>query len=76
VDETHSFTCAGKTQPWTEIRYAEVLLLNHAEACYHLSGHAPIKPIKTSKDIRNRVGASALIRDKSGDGAEASSSGT
>ena len=64
VDETHSFTSVqASTQPWTEIRYAEVLL-NHAEACYHLSGYAD-KANKDIKDIRNRVGLP--YSDKSGE---------
>lgn len=46
-----------------EIRYAEVLL-NHAEACYHLSGYAD-KANKDIKDIRNRVGLP--YSDKSGE---------
>lgn len=37
VDESHDFTTLiASTQPWTAIRYAEVLL-NKAEACYHLN---------------------------------------
>jgi hypothetical protein len=64
VDETHNFTSVqASTQPWTEIRYAEVLL-NHAEACYHLSGYAD-KANKDIKDIRNRVGLP--YSDKSGE---------
>ena len=43
--------------------YAEVLL-NHAEACYHLNGYTD-KANKDIKDIRNRVGLS--YTDKSGD---------
>ena len=57
VDEAHNFTSIqASTQPWTEIRYAEVLL-NHAEACYHLNGYTD-KANKDIKDIRNRVGLS------------------
>ena len=64
VDEAHNFTSIqASTQPWTEIRYAEVLL-NHAEACYHLNGYTD-KANKDIKDIRNRVGLS--YTDKSGD---------
>ena len=63
VDEDHNFTSIqASTQPWTEIRYAEVLL-NHAEACYHLNGYTD-KANKDIKDIRNRVGLS--YTDKSG----------
>ena len=64
MDLCHSFTSVqASTQPWTEIRYAEVLL-NHAEACYHLSGYAD-KANKDIKDIRNRVGLP--YSDKSGE---------
>ncbi|MCS2346793.1 RagB/SusD family nutrient uptake outer membrane protein [Bacteroides thetaiotaomicron] len=58
-----SLLCQASTQPWTEIRYAEVLL-NHAEACYHLSGYAD-KANKDIEDIRNRVGLP--YSDKSGE---------
>ena len=54
VDESHRFTTTqNSTQPWTVLRYAEVLL-NYAEACYQ-TGNA--KDANAAlKQIRSRVG--------------------
>ena len=53
VDETHRFTgLTASTQPWTAIRYAEVLL-NYAEACYHTGDFVPAQETLTL--IRRRV---------------------
>ena len=63
VDESHSFkTIQASTQPWTELRLAEVIL-NHAEACY-MSGD-PASANDDIEKIRNRVGLP--YTDKSGD---------
>ncbi len=62
VDEGHSFkTTQVSTQPWTVIRYAEVLL-NYAEACYHLSDATNANA--AIKQIRSRVGLP--YKDKDG----------
>lgn len=54
VDEGHSFkTTQVSTQPWTVIRYAEVLL-NNAEACYRLNDATNANI--SIKEIRSRVG--------------------
>jgi hypothetical protein len=54
VDETHDFATLNKsTQPWTELRLAEVLL-NYAEACYR------------TNDIDNANSAVRKIRERVG----------
>lgn len=63
VDESHSFnTTQTSTQPWTVIRYAEVLL-NYAEACYRTNDAANAN--NAVKAIRDRV--SLPYSTKSGD---------
>lgn len=63
VDEDHSFkTIQASTQPWTELRLAEVIL-NHAEACYR-SGD----PASANDDIeRIRARVDLPYTDKTGD---------
>lgn len=54
VDESHDFsTITASTQPWIAIRYAEVLL-NKAEACYHLNDTEGAN--NALKTVRARVG--------------------
>lgn len=54
VDESHSFqNTQTSTQPWTEIRYAEVLL-NYAEACYRTNNASEANG--ALKEIRTRAG--------------------
>lgn len=54
VDESHHFsTTQNSTQPWTALRYAEVLL-NYAEACYETGDVANAN--SAVKEIRARVG--------------------
>lgn len=63
VDESHDFTAlTASTQPWIAIRYAEVLL-NRAEACYHLNDAEGAN--SAVKVIRARVGLP--YSNKSGD---------
>ena len=63
VDESHSFkTIQASTQPWTELRLAEVIL-NHAEACYR-SGD----PASANDDIeRIRARVDLPYTDKTGE---------
>lgn len=62
VDENHSFsTTQNSTQPWTVLRYAEVLL-NYAEACYQTGDEANANA--AVREIRDRVGLP--YTDKSG----------
>ena len=63
VDEDHSFkTIQASTQPWTELRLAEVIL-NHAEACYR-SGD----PASANDDIeRIRARVDLPYTDKTGE---------
>lgn len=64
VDESHNvITQSGSVHPITVIRYAEVLL-NKAEACYHLEGKAA-DANAAIKAIRARVGLP--YTDKSGE---------
>lgn len=54
VDETHSFrTVQASTQPWTELRLAEVIL-NHAEASFRSGDEASANA--DVRRIRQRVG--------------------
>lgn len=54
VDENHSFkTIQASTQPWTELRLAEVIL-NHAEACYMSNDYDGANA--DVRRIRERVG--------------------
>lgn len=63
VDEGHDvITQSGSVQPITIIRYAEVLL-NKAEACYHLDGKVS-EANAAVKAVRERVGLP--YTDKSG----------
>ncbi|WP_080904504.1 RagB/SusD family nutrient uptake outer membrane protein [Parabacteroides sp. Marseille-P3160] len=63
VDESHDFVAlTASTQPWIAIRYAEVLL-NKAEACYHLGDNAGANA--AIRAIRSRVGLP--YNDKTGD---------
>lgn len=63
VDEGHSFLeTQVSTQPWTVIRYAEVLL-NYAEACYETDDE--VNANAAIKEIRSRVGLP--YSDKSAD---------
>jgi len=63
VDESHDFvTLPASIQPWIAIRYAEVLL-NKAEACYHLGDNAGANA--AIRAIRSRVGLP--YNDKTGD---------
>lgn len=63
VDEGHDvITQSGSVQPITIIRYAEVLL-NKAEACYHLDGKVA-EANAAVKAVRERVGLP--YTDKSG----------
>lgn len=56
VDEDHSFsTTQNSTQPWTVLRYAEVLL-NYAEACYETGDENSAN--SAVQAIRARVGLS------------------
>ena len=67
VDEGHNvITQSGSVQPFTIIRYAEVLL-NKAEACYRLGEIAPANA--AVKAVRERVGLP--YTDKSGSELEA-----
>jgi starch-binding outer membrane protein, SusD/RagB family len=62
VDVSHHFTVTqNSTQPWTVIRYAEVLL-NYAEACYQTKDYADANA--AIRKIRARVGLP--YTDKSG----------
>jgi hypothetical protein len=64
VDESHNvITESGSVQPITIIRYAEVLL-NKAEACFHLEGKTA-EANEAVKAVRARVGLK--YNDKSGD---------
>lgn len=53
VDESYDVNTSGSSQPFTFLRYAEVLL-NYAEACYNLSREADANA--AIKQIRERVG--------------------
>ena len=54
VDENHHFSVTqNSTQPWTVIRYAEVLL-NYAEACYQTKDYTDANA--AIRKIRARVG--------------------
>ncbi len=54
VDESHHFTTTqNSTQPWTVLRYAEVLL-NYAEACYETSDTKDANA--ALRQVRSRVG--------------------
>lgn len=63
VDENHNLSDIDvSTQPWTVIRYAEVLL-NYAEACYQTGDNAGAN--EAIRTVRSRVGLP--YSDKSGD---------
>ena len=63
VDENHNvITQSGSVQPFTIIRYAEVLL-NKAEACYCLGDNDPANA--AVKAIRERVGLSYTAKSSS-----------
>ena len=63
VDENHNvITQSGSVQPFTIIRYAEVLL-NKAEACYRLGDNGPAND--AVKAVRARVGLSYNAKSSS-----------
>lgn len=62
VDETYNVNTSGSSQPFTFLRYGEVLL-NKAEACYQTADYAGANA--AVKEIRDRVGLP--YTDKSGD---------
>ena len=63
VDENHNvITQSGSAQPFTIIRYAEVLL-NKAEACYRLGENGPAND--AVKAVRERVGLSYTPKSSS-----------
>lgn len=63
VDENHNvITQSGSVQPFTIIRYAEVLL-NKAEACYRLGDNGPAND--AVKAVRARVGLSYTPKSSS-----------
>ena len=63
VDENHNvITQSGSVQPFTIIRYAEVLI-NNAEACYRLGDNGPAND--AVKAVRARVGLSYNAKSSS-----------
>ena len=55
VDETYDVTTSGSSQPFTFLRYAEVLL-NKAEACIESASRDEASANAIVKEIRGRVG--------------------